>query len=51
VITDTRFTNSEVDELLTEYGNIYAAASSGWTIKAGLLQSQIGKLFCRSGKV
>lgn len=39
--TDTRFTDAELDELLGESGNIYAAASTGWTIKAGLLQGQI----------
>jgi len=38
---DTRFTDSELDELLAESTNIYAAASTGWTMKAGLLQGQI----------
>ncbi|MCL6636030.1 MAG: hypothetical protein K6T29_09760 [Peptococcaceae bacterium] len=39
--TDTRFTDSELEDLLTESASIYAAASTGWTMKAGLLQGQI----------
>jgi hypothetical protein len=39
--SDTQFTDTELDELLTEAMNIYGAAAAGWTIKAGLLQGQI----------
>lgn len=39
--TDTKFLDSELDELLTESNTVYSAAAAGWTIKAGLLQSQI----------
>lgn len=38
---DTRFADVELDELLAESANIYASASIGWTMKAGLLQGQI----------
>lgn len=38
---DTRFLDTELDELLTEAANIYAAAGKGWVIKASLLQSDI----------
>ncbi|ACV64903.1 hypothetical protein Dtox_4236 [Desulfofarcimen acetoxidans DSM 771] len=39
--TDTRFLNSELEELLTEADNVYQAASKGWIIKASLLQGDI----------
>lgn len=38
---DTRFLNSELDELLIEAENVYQAASKGWVIKASLLQGDI----------
>lgn len=38
---DTNFLDTELDTLLTEAANIYGAAATGWTIKAGLLQAQI----------
>ena len=38
---DTRFLDSELDDFLTEASTIYSAASTGWTVKAGMLQSQI----------
>lgn len=37
---DTNFLDSELDDLLTESANIYSAASTGWAIKAGLLQDK-----------
>lgn len=40
---DTNFTDEEIDELLTEADNIFVAASVGWTMKAGMLQSEIQK--------
>ncbi|SFH21307.1 hypothetical protein SAMN05660649_04269 [Desulfotomaculum arcticum] len=39
--TDTRFLESELDELLTEAENVYQAAGKGWIIKASLLQGDI----------
>ncbi|MBO8169342.1 MAG: hypothetical protein H0Z35_09195 [Thermoanaerobacteraceae bacterium] len=39
--SDTRFLDADLDELLTEAVNIYGAAAAGWTMKAGMLQSQI----------
>lgn len=38
---DTRFLDSELEELLTEAENVYQAASKGWVIKASLLQGDI----------
>lgn len=38
---DTRFTNDELSDLIQENDNIYAAASLGWTIKAGLFQAEM----------
>jgi len=40
---DTRFMDSELDDLLKESINIYDAASKGWTLKAALLQDEIGQ--------
>ncbi len=39
--SDTRFLDVDLDELLIEAQSIYAAASTGWTMKAGMLQGQI----------
>jgi hypothetical protein len=39
--TDTRFSDSDLDDLLTESTTVYAAAATGWTMKAGMFQSQI----------
>lgn len=39
--SDTRFLESELDELLTEATTVYSATAVGWTMKAGLLQGQI----------
>lgn len=41
---DTRFTDADIDELLTEATNIYAAAAAGWTLKAGMLQQELGQI-------
>ncbi len=38
---DTNFLDTELDEILIESSSIYGAASTGWAMKAGLLQSQI----------
>lgn len=38
---DTRFLDTELDELLTEAENVYQAAAKAWVIKAGLLQGDI----------
>lgn len=40
--TDTRFTDDDLDEMLTEAASIYGAASTGWTMKAGMFQSEMG---------
>ena len=39
--SDTKFLNSELDDLLTDTNSINGAAATGWTMKAGMLQSQI----------
>jgi hypothetical protein len=41
---DTRFTNTEIDEILTEAADIFAAASEGWTRKAARAMSERGGL-------
>jgi len=38
---DTRFTDDELNDLILENDNIYASASLGWTIKAGLFQAEM----------
>lgn len=39
--SDTNFLDTDLDVLLEEARNIYAAAAAGWTEKAGFLQNQI----------
>ena len=41
VYTDTQFSDAEIDELLTEAHNIWGAAATGWTMKAGMLEARI----------
>ena len=41
---DTRFFDADIDELLTEATNIYGAAAAGWTLKAGMLQRELGQV-------
>ena len=41
---DTRFFDADIDELLTEATNIYGAAAAGWTLKAGMLQRELGQI-------
>lgn len=40
--TDTRLLDEDLDEILTESGSVFAAAAMGWTMKAGMLQSEMG---------
>ena len=42
--SDTRFTDAQPDRLLSKSRNIYAAAAEGWTIKAGMLQRELGQI-------
>lgn len=37
---DTNLLDSEIDDLLRDAANIYAAAAAGWTMKAGMLQEK-----------
>lgn len=39
---DTRFLDSEIDELLSEAQNINEAAANGWIEKAGMYQREMG---------
>jgi hypothetical protein len=39
---DTRFLNTEIDQFLSDADNLYRAASRGWTVKAGLIQAELG---------
>ena len=41
---DTRFSDEDIDELLTDATNIYEAAAAGWTIKAGMFQRELGQI-------
>jgi len=41
---DTRFLDADIDELLIEAANIYEAAATGWTLKAGKIQRELGQL-------
>lgn len=38
---DTRFTNDELDDILSEAGSIYSAAAMGWIEKAGMYQREM----------
>lgn len=38
---DTLFTDAEIDEFLEEADTVYGAASTGWSIKAALLEKDI----------
>jgi len=40
----TRFTDNDLDELLLESSSIFGAASMGWTMKAGMMQSEMGDI-------
>jgi len=42
--SDTRFTDAQLDKLLTKANNIYAAAAEGWTRKAAMLQRELGQV-------
>ena len=41
---DTRFTDAQLDRLLSKNRNIYAAAAEGWTRKAAMFQREIGQI-------
>lgn len=41
---DTRFTDVQLNTLLSQASNIYAAASEGWTRKAGMLARELGQI-------
>lgn len=39
---DTRLLDEDLDELLLEAANVFGAAAMGWTMKAGMYQSEMG---------
>lgn len=41
---NTRFTNTQIDRLLTRAANINVAAAQGWTLKANMLMGENGGL-------
>ena len=41
---DTRFSDADIDELLSEAANIYGAAAAGWTLKAAMFQREAGQI-------
>lgn len=42
--SDTRFTNEQLDRLLSKANNIYTAAAEGWTRKAAMFQRELGQV-------
>ncbi len=40
--SESNFTDDELDELLEESDSVFAAASLGWTMKASLVQGEMG---------
>jgi len=40
--SDTRFDDDEIESLIEDASNIYAAASQGWLEKAGMVRSELG---------
>lgn len=40
--SNTRFSDADLDEMLLEAGNVFGAAAMGWTMKAGMLQREMG---------
>ena len=42
--SDTRFTDAQLDRILSKARNIYAAAAEGWTRKAAMLQRELGQI-------
>lgn len=42
--SDTRFSDADIDELLSEAANIYEAAAAGWTLKATMFQREAGQI-------
>jgi len=45
--SDTRFTDTQLDRLLSRAKNVYAAASEGWTLKAAMLPRELGQVASR----
>jgi hypothetical protein len=41
---DTRFTDAQLDKLLSKSRNVYAAAAEGWTRKAAMFQREAGQI-------
>lgn len=41
---DTRFTDAQLDKLLSKSRNVYAAAAEGWTRKAAMFQRDLGQV-------
>ena len=41
---DTRFSDADIDELLSGAANIYEAADAGWTLKATMFQREAGQI-------
>ena len=42
--SDTRYSDADIDELLSEAANIYEAAAAGWTLKATMFQREAGQI-------
>jgi hypothetical protein len=42
--SNTRFTDVQLDKLLSKSRNIYAAAAEGWTRKAAMIQRELGQI-------
>lgn len=42
--SDTRFSDAQINRLLSKSKNIYAAAAEGWTRKAAMFQREVGQI-------
>ena len=42
--SDTRFSDEQLNRLLSKSRNIYAAAAEGWTRKAAMYQRELGQI-------
>lgn len=42
--SDTRFTDVQLDKMLSKARNVYAAAAEGWTRKAAMFQRELGQV-------
>lgn len=44
VDSDTRFLDTEIDQMITDNRSIEASAAQGWQLKAGMVQEEMGDI-------